>query len=80
MNRIQHLPYQLITLLITLFTFTNLTSGVAQTTRGTVRGKVVTSKNDPASNVSIGLEGTNYGTTTNEIESLLSALRQDHTK
>ncbi|WP_203235051.1 TonB-dependent receptor [Mucilaginibacter terrigena] len=33
-------------------------------TRGTIQGKVVTGKNQPADNVSIGLEGTSYGSTT----------------
>lgn len=32
--------------------------------RGTIQGKVVTNNNEPADNVSIGLEGTGYGTTT----------------
>ena len=41
-------------------------SSYAQTSRGTVTGKVVTSRNEPAANVSIGLEGTNYGTATND--------------
>jgi iron complex outermembrane receptor protein len=38
----------------------------AQSTRGTVQGKVVTAKNEPAAYVSIGLEGSAYGSATNE--------------
>ncbi|RYZ96855.1 MAG: TonB-dependent receptor, partial [Sphingobacteriaceae bacterium] len=36
------------------------------TSRGSVSGKVATAKNEPAAYVSIGLEGTNYGTVTND--------------
>lgn len=41
----------------------NPTSLFAQN-RGTIQGKVVTNKNEPADNVSIGLEGTSYGAIT----------------
>jgi iron complex outermembrane receptor protein len=34
--------------------------------RGTVKGRIVTSDNKPADNVSVGLKGTKYGTVTNE--------------
>ncbi|TDQ06213.1 TonB-dependent receptor [Pedobacter metabolipauper] len=51
--------------IILLVTYTG--DSFSQTARGTVRGKVVTSKNEPAGNVSIGLEGTHYGTATNEL-------------
>ncbi|RFZ83151.1 TonB-dependent receptor [Mucilaginibacter terrenus] len=36
-------------------------------TRGTLKGKVVSSKNEPAANVSVGLEGTGFGSTTNDL-------------
>ncbi|MFC0517270.1 TonB-dependent siderophore receptor [Mucilaginibacter angelicae] len=38
----------------------------AQQTRGTLKGKVITAKNDPAENVSIVLKGTKFGTITDE--------------
>lgn len=63
---IKYLP---ITLKISLFALLILNSfgSFAQTGRGTVHGKVVTAKNEPAAYVSIGLEGTNYGAATNEL-------------
>jgi len=38
----------------------------AQQVRGTVRGRVVTTNNEPADNFSVALQGTTYGTITNE--------------
>ena len=49
-----------------LLMLTYASGSVAQTSRGIVSGKVVTAKNEPASYVSIGLEGTNYGAATND--------------
>lgn len=57
--------YQPLLLTITLIIFT-VTGVLAQQTRGTLKGKVSTSDNKPADNVSVGLKGTKYGTITNE--------------
>ena len=66
MNKIQPQLFSIFAVLLLLFTIINPADSYAQTTRGTVRGKVVTAKDEPAGNVTIGLEGTNYGTTTND--------------
>nr|WP_067054476.1 TonB-dependent receptor [Mucilaginibacter sp. L294] len=55
--------FKLSAAIIVLLTLINPASLFAQN-RGTIQGKVVTSNNEPADNVSIGLEGTSYGTTT----------------
>jgi len=39
---------------------------MAEAAKGTLKGKVVTSKNEPAENISVGLKGTNYGAVTND--------------
>lgn len=52
--------------IIALLLFAFVHNGFAQSTKGTVQGKVVTAKNEPAAYVSIGLEGTTYGSATNE--------------
>lgn len=57
--------------LIFAFTFIIITvAGVQAQTRGTgsgtVKGKITTSDNKPADNVSVGFKGTKYGTITNE--------------
>jgi iron complex outermembrane receptor protein len=44
----------------------NTIPALAQQARGTLKGKVVTVKNDPAENVSVTLKGTKYGTITDE--------------
>ena len=56
--------FRLLTAIVVLFTLINPTQLYAQKAKGTVTGKVVTAKNEPADNVSIGLEGTGYGTIT----------------
>jgi iron complex outermembrane receptor protein len=56
--------FRLLTAALVLFTFINPTHLYAQKAKGTVTGRVVTAKNEPADNVSIGLEGTGYGTIT----------------
>ncbi|TSD64513.1 TonB-dependent receptor [Inquilinus sp. KBS0705] len=66
MNLRQPISSAIIIVLTVIFSFINPNTTAAQTSRGTVSGKVVTGKNEPAGNVSIGLEGTNYGTVTNE--------------
>ncbi|MDT3403719.1 TonB-dependent receptor [Mucilaginibacter terrae] len=38
----------------------------AQQTRGTIKGKVLTSDNKPADNITVGLKGTRFGTITTE--------------
>jgi iron complex outermembrane receptor protein len=55
--------FKLSAAIIMLLTLINPTSLLAQN-KGIIQGKVVTNKNEPADNVSIGLEGTSYGTTT----------------
>lgn len=55
--------FKLSAAIIMLLTIINPTSLLAQN-KGIIQGKVVTNKNEPADNVSIGLEGTSYGTTT----------------
>lgn len=62
--KLKSIPHYL--LLIVLFVTVNQFTLQAQSPRGTLKGKVVTSKNEPAENVSIGLEGTNIGTATND--------------
>jgi iron complex outermembrane receptor protein len=57
--------YQPLLFAFTLFIFA-ATTVFAQQTRGTLKGKVYTSDNKPADNVSVGLRGTKYGTITNE--------------
>ncbi|WP_162276838.1 TonB-dependent receptor [Mucilaginibacter pedocola] len=54
----------MITALVVIISFINPTNIFAQS-RGTVAGKVVTSKGEVADNVSIGLVGTSYGSSTN---------------
>lgn len=53
-----------------LFLFITLCLGAqasfAQQNRGTIKGKVYTSDNKPADNVSVALKGTRYGTITND--------------
>jgi iron complex outermembrane receptor protein len=56
--------FRLLTAALVLFTFITPTRLYAQKAKGTVSGRVVTAKNEPADNVSIGLEGTSYGTIT----------------
>ncbi|EHQ27977.1 TonB-dependent receptor [Mucilaginibacter paludis] len=41
-------------------------TALGQQVRGTIRGRIVTNKNEPAENVSVVLKGTNYGTVTND--------------
>lgn len=55
--------FKLTAAIIVLLSLINPASLFAQN-RGIIQGKVVTSNNEPADNVSIGLEGTSYGTTT----------------
>jgi iron complex outermembrane receptor protein len=55
--------FKLFAAIVVLLTLINPASLFAQN-RGTLQGKVVTGNNEPADNVSIGLEGTSYGTTT----------------
>lgn len=57
--------FQILTAAMMLFAFLNPSTSFAQQVRGTIAGKVITAKGEPADNVSIGLEGTAYGTTTN---------------
>ncbi|WP_345950164.1 TonB-dependent receptor [Mucilaginibacter sp. PAMB04274] len=53
-----------------LFTFILVAFGTAATfaqqNRGTIKGKILTSDNKPADNVSVGLQGTKYGTITSD--------------
>ncbi len=58
--------YFIIPLMLTLILLFNLTSNYAQSLRGTVKGKIATSDNKPANNISVVLEGTKFGTATNE--------------
>lgn len=60
----KYLPTTIKVIALFLLAFTH--KGLAQTNRGTVQGKVVTAKNEPAAYVSIGLEGSAYGSATNE--------------
>lgn len=64
MKKLQLNFLQIVIALTVLFSISNSAVTFAQQTRGTIKGHVVTSKNEAASNVSIGLEGTTYGTTT----------------
>ncbi|TWR29675.1 TonB-dependent receptor [Mucilaginibacter pallidiroseus] len=64
MNILRPLHFKLFIILTVLLATLN-NSAFAQT-RGTVSGRVVTASNLPASSVSIGLLGTQYGTTTND--------------
>ncbi|MFD0750944.1 TonB-dependent receptor domain-containing protein [Mucilaginibacter calamicampi] len=62
---LKHFPVTIKIMALVLL-LTSSVAGLAQNIRGTVRGKVVTAKNEPAAYVSIGLEGTTHGSTTNE--------------
>jgi iron complex outermembrane receptor protein len=64
MKKSRPYTFHLLTAALVLFTFINPTHLYAQKAKGTVTGRVVTAKNEPADNVSIGLEGTGYGTIT----------------
>jgi iron complex outermembrane receptor protein len=55
--------FKLSVAIIVLLTLLNPATLFAQN-RGTIQGKVVTNKNEPAANVSIGLSGTRIGTST----------------
>jgi len=55
--------FKLSAAIIVLLTLLNPANLFAQN-RGTIQGKVVTAKNEPAGNVSIGLSGTRIGTST----------------
>lgn len=57
--------FKLFAAIIVLLTLINPVSLFAQN-RGTIQGKVVTQKNEPAANVSIGLSGTRIGTSTSD--------------
>jgi iron complex outermembrane receptor protein len=59
----QHLP---IRHFFFLFLFLTLTAAAFGQQKGTITGKIITSKNEPAENVSVSLKGTSYGTTTDE--------------
>jgi iron complex outermembrane receptor protein len=63
MNRLIPTTFKLLVLLLTL-SYTG--SAFAQSNRGTLTGKVVAANNEPAAYVSIGLQGTSFGTTTNK--------------
>ncbi|MBS7566538.1 TonB-dependent receptor [Mucilaginibacter sp. Bleaf8] len=52
--------------LTTFFIIASACMVFAQPNRGTIKGKVLTSDNKPADNVSVSLKGTKYGTITNE--------------
>jgi iron complex outermembrane receptor protein len=52
--------------ILALLLLVNTIPALAQQARGTLKGKVVTVKNDPAENVSVTLKGTKYGTITDE--------------
>ncbi|GGH11645.1 TonB-dependent receptor [Mucilaginibacter phyllosphaerae] len=54
---------KLLAAVLVLLTLLNPASLLAQN-KGTIQGKVVANNNQPADNVSIGLEGTSYGTVT----------------
>ncbi|AMR31227.1 hypothetical protein A0256_07195 [Mucilaginibacter sp. PAMC 26640] len=66
MKKFQLLLTQLLPAALTLLILIAPSTIFAQQTRGTIKGRVIASKNEPASNVSIGLEGTTYGTTTTD--------------
>ncbi|MFA6087269.1 TonB-dependent siderophore receptor [Mucilaginibacter sp.] len=66
MKKIQPYLFSILTVFLLLSAIINSNNTYAQSTRGTVRGKVVSAKNEPAGNVTIGLEGTNYGSITND--------------
>lgn len=53
-------------IIIAAFLLINTIPALAQQQKGTVKGKVVTSKNEPAENVSVMLKGTKFGSITNE--------------
>ncbi|WP_114941087.1 TonB-dependent receptor [Mucilaginibacter endophyticus] len=55
-------PLTVLALLLLINTLPTL----AQQARGTLKGKVITIKNDPAENVSVTLKGTKFGTITDE--------------
>ncbi|QEM12700.1 TonB-dependent receptor [Mucilaginibacter rubeus] len=55
-------PLTILALLLLINTLPTL----AQQARGTLKGKVITIKNDPAENVSVTLKGTKFGTITDE--------------
>jgi iron complex outermembrane receptor protein len=52
--------------ILALLLLINTLPTLAQQTRGTLKGKVITAKNDPAENVSVSLKGTKFGTITDE--------------
>ncbi|WP_345953860.1 TonB-dependent receptor [Mucilaginibacter sp. PAMB04168] len=54
------------TLVFTLLFFLLASATAFGQSRGTIKGKVYTSDNKPADNVSVNLKGTRYGTITNE--------------
>lgn len=62
MNKLQPSLFSILLVLFLLVT----SSAYAQTTRGTIRGKIVSAKNEPANNVTIGLIGTSFGSITND--------------
>lgn len=62
------LPFtkHLVTAALTLLILINSAHLFAQQTRGTIKGHVQTKSAQPADNVSIGLQGTSYGTSTDD--------------
>jgi len=62
MNKL-HLPLKH---LLSIFLFLTLTSATFGQQKGTITGKVITQKNEPAENVSVSLKDTEYGAITNE--------------
>ena len=65
MNKSQPTFFKIMIVLGVLFTAIISNTALAQT-RGTIKGRVVTAKNEAATNVSIGLSGTQYGATTDD--------------
>jgi iron complex outermembrane receptor protein len=67
MRRFQPNFIHLFAVLLVLLTSFNSSNIFAQTGRGTIKGKITTTRNESASNVSVGLQGTSFGTVTNEL-------------
>lgn len=62
----KHITYLLLIQLLTLFIAGFAASAFADEPKGTIKGTVVTTKNEPAANVSVALQGTSYGAVTDE--------------
>ena len=57
---------KLLPVLLLFFIMVLVAPAFAQQTKGTIKGNVITTKNEPAANVSVAIKGTSLGTATNE--------------